>query len=671
MPFGKELSHLIEEQINRAVTGNSSAAGVGAVGGTGVDEGRIALIEANIQRLGEQFASFLSAQKSSKRDLIDYGLEVIALHDMRLAVTAGRAIFADKDAPLDLPYSYLQLSDSGSAREIRYIYLNSAGVVLESTTDPSNIGTGMMPLALVDVWSNTTEITQDKIKDLRPRAGSDESGGSAQTQTQLTGNVSLYSPDTGNDSFIVSAVNPAGLKVNITSGRALVDGEVVDAEGGVLDLSSHRTVEKEFIAISDGVKTAYNLFHQSVENVIVYLDDVETQASIDAAGGSLAFSPAPPLGAKITASYTFTGNYMLVFLVEKTQTSSGASIGVIGWKAGSNRSSSQPPELSQYQHVIAKIDMSGAIAAITDAIIDNSYEIINLTQQELQTGEKLEGSSLKAGTITGDKIAAAAITGDKISAGAIDAANIKAGAIQSDHIAAGAVTSAQIAANAITADMIQSGIITASNFEDATWGDLSQALRFVKAILGGDQSWRRALSAADLAAAGASLSNVAVNSDSFPSIRLATIRHWDDGTQWDSGAWDIPVYTTGFWESASIDYGAVGTLQAELWAQLLIDDPAVAITVKAKYSTDNAVWTAYETLLGNAVSGYRFWTGTLQQFRYFKVRVEFSTIDGSKYMLLGYPEVRAANCQIGTEDISNGAITAAKLAPDLRSRLGV
>lgn len=670
MPFGKELSHLIEEQINRvAAGGTSGSGGTGAGSGSGADAGRLALLEANLQRLTEQFTSFLGTQKSNKRNLVDYGLEVMALHGMRLAVTAGRASFAEQNEPLDLPFTYLQLAQAGTAREIRYIYLSSAGVVLETTTDPTNIGPGYMPLALLDVWSNSTEITQDKIKDIRPTAGSGGSNDTVQTQLQLTGNVTLTSPDTGNDSFIVSAVNPAGLKVRITSGRALVDGEILDAEGGLLDLNSHRSVNKEFIAISDGVKTSYNLFHQLVQNVVVYVNDVVTAVTVDAAGGAITFAPAPSSGARLTASYIFSGNYTLVFLVEKTQTNNGQSLGVINWAVGSNRSSTQPPLLAQYQHAIAKIDMSSAITAISDAIIDNSYEVTNLTQDDLQNGGKLEGSSIKAAAITGDKIAVGTITGDKIVAGGIDAANIKAGAIRSEQIAAGAVTADKIAANAINAAMIQGGTITADKFESTTWGDMSQAMRFVKSILGGSQSWKKVLSSTDLVIGVKS--NATVVSEQFPAIRLDMTRHWDDGSLWDSGGWDIPVYSSGYWESASIDYGSVSNLQAEFWAQPLLNDPAVTITVKARYSSDNTAWTSYETLTGNTGFGYLYWTGSLTAFRYFKVRVEFVTTDTNKFALLGNPEVRAANCQIGTEDLADGAVTITKLAPELRSRLGI
>lgn len=661
MPFGKELSHLIEEQINKAVeyknTGTDSA---GAASRSGVDEGRIALLEANLQRLAEQFTAFIGAQKQSKRNIVDYGLDVIALHGLRLAVTAGRAIFTGFDEPLDLPYTYLQLTAAGAERQIRYIYLDSRGVVLESTTDPTNMGADYLPLAMVDVWSGVSELTQEKIKDLRPRAGAAEKADSG-TAYQLTGNATLYSPDTGNDSFIVSAEDPAGLMVNVSSGKALVDGEILNAEGGMLDLTNHRQVVKEFIAFSDGETDTFNLYHQAVSDVVVYVDDEAAEVTVDEENGSVTFAAAPAPEARIEASYTFGGNYMLLFLVEKALTSDGSSFGVLNWRVGSNRSAAQPPDLPPYQHAIAKVDMSGAINAITDEIIDNSYEVRNLTQYDLQYGENLDGSSLKAGAITGEKIAAHTIIGDHILAGSIESANIKTGAITADKIAAGAIAANHIAANAIKADMIDAGSITADKFESITWGDLSQAMRFVKAILGGEQAWQYVFSKPDLAVG--EKDQVTVSTWDFPAIRLDTQIHWDDeNVTWDTGTWDIPVYASGYWESASMDYGLSASLQAEFWAVPLIDDPAVAITVKAKYSEDNANYSDYEVLERGSGMGYYYWTGTLRQFRYFKIRVEFATTDTNKYTLLAHPEARAANCQIGTEDISDTAVTAPKLA---------
>ena len=486
MPFGRELSHLVAEQINKAVSKNDSGGSSDGISrSTSADEGRFALLEANLQRLSEQFTSFLGTQKKTKRNMVDYGLEVLALHDMRITITSGRAIFADQEEPFDAPYMYLQLSRGGATRQIRYIYLNREGVVLESTTDPTNIGEDHLPLALIDIWSNSTEITQDKIQDIRPRAGASAAEQKDDSTGLLSGNVSIYSPDTGTDSFIVSETTPAGLKVSVTSGRALVDGEVLNAEGGILDLTKHREITKEFLGVSDGERAEYTLYHQGVSEVVVYVDDEETVVAMSEELGTIQFDTAPASGAVISVSYKLSGNYMMAFLVEKVRTKDGQSFGVLGWKIGSNRTPMEPPKLTKEQHIIAKVDLSTSIDAISSGIIDNSYEVVNLTQEDLQFGEKLDSSSLKDGAVVADKIAANSIVSTHIVAGSIDAAKIKSGAIEAQHIAVGAIKATHIGADTITADMIKGGIINADKFESNTWGDLSQAIRFVKAILGG------------------------------------------------------------------------------------------------------------------------------------------------------------------------------------------
>jgi len=651
MPFGKELSHLVAEQISRAVERKNIFTEAGATAArSGIDEGRIVQLEANVQRLAENFTSYLRTQKNSKRNIVDYGLNVIALQGLRLAVTSGRAIFIEKEEPLDLSYTYLQLANAGTERQIRYIYLESNGILLESSTDPTNMGKGYLPLAMVDVWAGTVEINQDKITDLRPRAGSEDSN-SGNSDYELCGNVTLESPDTGNDSFVVSATSPASLKVDVTSGRALVDAEIVDAQGGLLDLTNHSCIVKEFVAFSDGATKTFNLYHKNISSAVIYVDDAPAAITVDADNGTITFDTAPAQGATIAASYTFGGNYLLVFLVEKTQASNGKPFGVIGWKVGSNRNSSLPPELGVHQHAIAKIDMSGSITAITDALIDNSYEVQNLTQYDLQYGGSLGEASLKA----------SAVTADKIAVGSIDAAKIITGAIQAQHIAAGAIQASHIAADAISADMVKAGTISADKFESTTWGDMSQAMRYVKSIVGGAQTWKKALTLTDLSTG--IKANVGTFFGNIPALMLDTQHHWDDGFTWDANGqkWDIPVAASGYWEGASMDYGTVSALQTEFWGQLLTSDPAVTITVKTRYSDDNVTWTDYETLAASTASGYNYWVGSLQTFRYFKVRVEFATSDTSKKTIIGYPEIRAANCQLGTEDIYDSAVTTAKL----------
>lgn len=528
MSFGRELSHIVEQQIDKALrqkgTGGGESTG-GGIGTGGSDSGKIALLEANLQRLAEQLATYMSKQKEIKRNVVDYGLEVLALHGMRVAITGGKAIFVDQDEPLHTSYMYFELSRGGVEREIRYLYLSNEGKVVESTTDPSNIGETYLPLAMVDIWSSSSEIIQDRIHDIRPRSGKDIVDSKDTFESFLTGNASLQSPDTGNDSFLIKATEPAGMKVKVSAGRALVGGEIIDAEGGILDLTHHRKVEKEFLGISDGERLEYDLYHQSVSDIEVLVNDEPVVVAIDEETGKFSFSEPVEVGLPITVSYKFSGNYPLIFLVEKVKTGTGKTYGVIGWKVGSNRNPEGDPALESYQHAIGKVDMSGSIEAITDLMIDNAYEVINLTQEELQYGEQLGSGSLADGAIIARKISANAVTANHIAAGSIDAAKIKSGSIQANHIAVGAIRADHIGAGTITADKLEAGTITAEKFEDATWGDMTQAIRYVKSVLKNATSWRRKLSINELSAGV--LENVNCTSEEFPTLKLDTVRGWD------------------------------------------------------------------------------------------------------------------------------------------------
>lgn len=661
MPFGKELSHMIEEQIQQKVAEGVNGPSVG-VGGRPSSEGeRIAVLEANLERLADHFAQYVGKQKNKIRNLVEYGLNVIALPGLRLAIAGGRATFAGREEPVDAAWTERQLAPGGAARELRYVYLDSTGNVCITATDPTGIGPNYVPLALVDVWAGVTEIAQDRITDIRPQAGLDETKIGKQDQFELTGNVSI---DTGNDSFVVSAINPAGLKVKVSGGRALVDGELISAAPETLDLTNHRQVENEFLGLGDGTTTVFSLFHKQVANVVVKVDDSPATVTVDAANGAVTLAAPPVQGAKLTAAYTFGGDYVLLFLVEKAKTKDGQSFGVVTRKIGSNRAG-HLPDLSPRQHAIAKVNMSALIPAITDDIIDNSFEVKNLTQWDLQNSGKLNGASLCPGAITADKIAAHAITSNQILAGGISAACIRSGAIEADHLNVQSFINSPV----ITADMIVSKTITAEKFEDKIWGDLSQAMRFVKAIVGGEQSWRRELTKLDLKA-GTAASAVNVDSEAFPCLRLATQTLWDvPGVTWDAAGktWDRPVAVAteaipAFWESGQLDYGSEAMLQAEFWMRPVTTfDTQKCLRVKVCYrKLETEPWSAYEMMARQQTAGYVFWTGTLQNFRYFKIMVEF--IGGDETAIVAYPEVRAANCQIGTEDIADMTVTTAKLA---------
>lgn len=529
MPLGKELSHLVEEQIKKSSVAQTVDGGTGSVSASGSNNGdKMALIEANVQRLAEQLAQMVSTQKKSKRNQIEYGLEVHALHGMRIAVTSGQATFKELEEPLDCPFMYLELSPSLSGRQIRYIYLTQEATLVESTTDPADMEE-YIPLAMVDIWAGITEITEDKVQDIRPRANGVTGDFKAKelVESILTGNVTVFSTDTGKDSFVIRETAPPSMKVYVTSGRALVDGEVINAEGGELDLSGYRKVEKEYVGIGDGEKTAYSLYHQHVTNVTVFVAGEEKEVVVDEEVGNFSFASPIEEGLEIRASYEFTGSCMAVFFVEKIYADTGKPLGIIGWFVGSNRTPQEPPKLLELQHVIGKAELSDVMTTIIDTVIDNSYEVVNLNQEELQYGERLGSTSLQDGAIIARKISANAIIGDHIAAGSIDSAKIVSGAIEAQHISAGAILAEHIGANTITVDTIKAGTISADKFESNAFGDLTQAIRYVKSVLKEQNFWRKPLTKEELASGV--LENISYDTEEYPTLRLKNTRQWDPG----------------------------------------------------------------------------------------------------------------------------------------------
>ena len=650
MPFGKELSHLVEEQIKKSTIAQN-AESTGSVSASGSNNSdKIALIEANVQRLAEQMAQIVSSQKKNKYNQIEYGLEAHVLHGMRIAITSGRAIFRRLSEPLDCPFMYLELSPSLSGRQIRYIYLTSEATLIESTTNPSDME-DYIPLALVDVWAGVREITTDKVQDIRPRANGvmgdfKEKDG---IESLLTGNVTVFSTDTGKDSFVIRQTEPPSMRVIVSSGRALVDGEMISAEGGELDLSNYFKVANEYVGVGNGAQTKYSLYHQHVDNVKIWVSGIEEEITIDEENGEFFFGRPIEENAEIRASYEFSGSCIAVFFVEKIYTAEGKPLGVIGWAIGSTRRPYEPPQLINLQHVIGKVNLESTIGEIVDVIIDNQYEVVNLTQEELQYGENLGGTSLQDGAITTKKISASAIVGDHIAAGAIDAAKISSGAIESQHISAGSILAKHIAADTITAEMIKGGTISAEKFESSTWGDMTQAIRYVKSVLKGQNFWRKPLMISELAS-GIGL-NVSYDTEKYPTLRLKNIRQWDlesdleneQISNWDFGAWDGPVKPEGWWESPSIDYGRQEDLQAEFWVKPLLMSSDHVIQVKFRYSDDGLTWSDYEGGIYNQAAGYYYWSGDFQNYRYLKIRVEMKTINPENYEILAYPEVRLAS----------------------------
>ena len=229
----------------------------------------------------------------------------------------------------------------------------------------------------------------------------------------------------------------------------------------------------------------------------------------------------------------------------------------------------------------------------------------------------------------------------------IGSAYIQEAAIQTAHIENLAVTNAKIEsldAGKITtgylnASVIDAGTITADMFISTLYGDLNQAMDYVKTVLGAGDEYEHDVTAVDLS------NGVFVNIDALThidyglSIRIATEDLWDEaGLVWDTGTWDVPTEASGSWTSSSHDIGSLSTLQLALRFTMEEDTPASTTpTITAQYSMDNINFGAnsptfddnnWETLTQKQITGdiYKA-AGNLYSFRYFKIKVALATTD--------------------------------------------
>ena len=130
--------------------------------------------------------------------------------------------------------------------------------------------------------------------------------------------------------------------------------------------------------------------------------------------------------------------------------------------------------------------------------------------------------------------------------------------------------------------------ITADKFISTLYGDMNQAMSYVKTVLGAGDEYEHDLTAADLAAGIHSDIDALTHADYGLSIRLATAKRWDEvGAVWDTGTWDEPTKASGSWTSASTDLGSLKTLQMALRYTLFEENPASTTpTIKGIYLSD-------------------------------------------------------------------------------------
>jgi len=178
--------------------------------------------------------------------------------------------------------------------------------------------------------------------------------------------------------------------------------------------------------------------------------------------------------------------------------------------------------------------------------------------------------------------------------------------------------------------------ITADKFISTLYGDLNQAMDYVKTVLSAGDEYEYDLTATDLSNGGETNGDAGTHFDYGISVRISTAKEWDDGGVWDTEMWDEPTDASGSWTSASMDLGSSATLQLALrYTRVEETSASTTETIKLQYSTDNVNFGAnsptfndglWETAAINKITGdiYKA-TGALSTFRYFKVKIELTT----------------------------------------------
>ena len=198
----------------------------------------------------------------------------------------------------------------------------------------------------------------------------------------------------------------------------------------------------------------------------------------------------------------------------------------------------------------------------------------------------------------------------------------------------------------IDGGFIFANTITANQFISTLYGDMNQAMSYVKTVLGAGDEYNLTLTDTHMSSGTPTTIDADTHADYGVSIRLATATLWDEvGAVWDTGTWDIPTEAAGNWISEVFDFGANKSLQMAMQFTIVEDVPAsTAAVITITYSLngtdfgtnagvfDDANW---ETMTQAQVTGdiYKA-SGSLFTFRYFKIKVALETSDTDDRIIL-------------------------------------
>ncbi len=183
-----------------------------------------------------------------------------------------------------------------------------------------------------------------------------------------------------------------------------------------------------------------------------------------------------------------------------------------------------------------------------------------------------------------------------------------------------------IVTGAIDGNLIRAHTIKADHIESSLWGDLNQAMLYVKTMMSEEGETNIVPSYAELVAG--TYEGFYVTSDA--KLKLYTQKYWDDGvTRWDDGStWDIPTVTSAYWESPVFDLGQEYSGQINLTFVYNSDDiGSFTFDVYfSYYDSSSGSWSTWIRCRELRASGsYKMFVSDIQTFRKFKIKINVTT----------------------------------------------
>lgn len=136
-------------------------------------------------------------------------------------------------------------------------------------------------------------------------------------------------------------------------------------------------------------------------------------------------------------------------------------------------------------------------------------------------------------------------------------------------------------------------------------------------------------------------------------VGLTPTREWDDGSDWDSGNWDLPVELTGYFITKAIDLGSVQNVMFSITDQYSEDGDGQTYSVEIAISDDDISYSAFEA----------FVSATTYSCRFAKFKITLETDNANENILCFQFDINAYNFggfqawQTAVQEVSTQAIS--------------